>query len=72
MLSKTLYLLIAVAIFAPRVDAGGVVCCVKLREVLKEVVAEQNGGFGLNMWAAVVDRDGVVTSVVHSGDDRGD
>ena len=72
MLTKTLYLLIVVAIFSPRVDAHGVVCCHKLREVLKEVVAEQNGGFGLHMWATVVDRDGTVTAVVHSGDDRGD
>jgi uncharacterized protein GlcG (DUF336 family) len=31
-----------------------------------------NGGFGLNMWATVVDRDGVVCAVVFSGNDRGD
>ncbi len=43
-----------------------------LKEVLEVVVKEQNGGFGLNMWATVVDRDGVVKAVVFSGDDRGD
>ena len=32
--------------------------------------AEENGGFGLNMWATIVDRDGVVRSVAFSGDDR--
>lgn len=44
----------------------------KLREALKSVVAEKNGGFGLHMWATVVDRDGVVQVVVFSGKDRGD
>ena len=39
---------------------------------LKTVVKEENGGFGLNMWATVVDRDGVVRAVAFSGDDRGD
>ena len=31
-----------------------------------------NGGFGLNMWATVVNRDGVVCAVVFTGGDRGD
>ena len=44
----------------------------KLKNALKKVVAEENGGFGLNMWATIVDRDGVVRSVAFSGDDRGD
>lgn len=39
---------------------------------LKKVVAEKNGGFGLNMWATIVDRDGVVKVVTFSGKDRGD
>jgi len=43
-----------------------------LKKALKAVVAESNGGFGLNMWATVVDRDGVVGAVVFSGEDRGD
>ncbi|MCG8614989.1 MAG: heme-binding protein [Desulfobacterales bacterium] len=44
----------------------------ELREALVNVVKESNGGFGLNMWATVVDRDGVVRTVVFSGEDRGD
>jgi len=44
----------------------------QLQSALKEVVAEDNGGFGFNMWATVVDRDGVVQTVVFSGDERGD
>ena len=43
-----------------------------VRAELQKVVAEQNGGFGLNMWATVVDRDGVVQTVVFSGENRGD
>ena len=31
-----------------------------------------NGGFNLNMWATVVNRDGQVCAVARSGDDRGD
>jgi uncharacterized protein GlcG (DUF336 family) len=31
-----------------------------------------NGGFNLQMWATVVDRDGVVAAVAFSGNDRGD
>lgn len=44
----------------------------EVKQALQSVVAEANGGFGLQMWATIVDRDGVVQTVVHSGDDRGD
>ncbi|MHC1744498.1 MAG: heme-binding protein [Syntrophobacteraceae bacterium] len=44
----------------------------ELQKVLKEVVKEKNGGFGLNMWATIVDRDGIVKAVAYSGQDRGD
>jgi len=37
---------------------------------LKQIVGEQNGGLGFQMWAAVVDRDGFVLDVLFSGDDR--
>lgn len=43
-----------------------------LKNTLKEVVMEYNGGFGFNMWATVVDRDGIVRAVVFSGADKGD
>lgn len=39
---------------------------------LKTVVAQDNAGFHLNMWATIVDRDGVVQVVAMSGADRGD
>jgi uncharacterized protein GlcG (DUF336 family) len=44
----------------------------QLRAALKAVVAEENGGFGFNMWATIVDRDGVVKQVAFSGAARGD
>jgi uncharacterized protein GlcG (DUF336 family) len=45
----------------------------ELQAALKAVVAANtNGGFGLNMWATVVNRDGVVGAVAFSGNDRGD
>jgi uncharacterized protein GlcG (DUF336 family) len=43
-----------------------------LVSALKTVVAMDNAGFHLNMWATLVDRDGVVTAVAFSGNDRGD
>ena len=44
----------------------------ELQDALKDVVQEKNGGFSLNMWATIVDRDGVVKAVVFSGRERGD
>lgn len=42
------------------------------REALQNIVIEDNGGLALNMWATIVDRDGIVHAVVFSGEDRGD
>jgi len=39
-----------------------------VRTALKQVVAEQNGGLGFNMWATIIDRAGVVQVVAFSGD----
>ena len=44
----------------------------QLRTALKAAVAEQNGGFGFNVWATIVDRDGTVQVVAFSGTVRGD
>ncbi len=47
-----------------------------LTDALKDSVfptsGNDNGGFNLNMWATVVNRDGMVCAVTRSGDDRGD
>jgi len=42
-----------------------------LKAALSSAVLSSNGGFGLNMWGTVVNRDGVVCAVVFTGDDRG-
>ncbi len=44
----------------------------RLASALKAVVGEQNAGFGLNMWATIVNRDGEVCAVAFSGQNRGD
>lgn len=43
----------------------------KVRAALQNIVGEGDG-FGLPMWATIVDRDGNVRMVVKSGEDRGD
>src|SRR5437588_4748020 len=47
----------------------------QLLAALKSVVdvgGTNNSGFGLNMWATTVNRDGEVCAVAFSGNDRGD
>src|SRR5207302_3571250 len=43
-----------------------------LADALATAQAAANGGFGLNMWATVVNRDGVVCAVAFTGSNRGD
>jgi uncharacterized protein GlcG (DUF336 family) len=43
-----------------------------LRRALSSAQSQSNGGFGLNMWATVVNRDGVVCAVAFTGSNRGD
>ncbi len=57
---------------ASDIKQGGLPSHSVLKKVLQEVVREANGGFSLNMWATVVDRDGTVRAVVFSGENRGD
>jgi uncharacterized protein GlcG (DUF336 family) len=42
-----------------------------LRDALVYARGQENGGFNLDMWAAVVNRDGVVCAVAFTGDNRG-
>jgi uncharacterized protein GlcG (DUF336 family) len=42
----------------------------EMRAALIQIVGEENGGLGFNMWAAIVDRDGFVLDVLFSGEDR--
>lgn len=43
-----------------------------LRSRLRQVLNQQNGGLGFEMWAAIIDRNGIVVDVVFSGVHRGD
>jgi uncharacterized protein GlcG (DUF336 family) len=43
-----------------------------LRAALETAQAQPSGGFNLDMWAAAVNRDGVVCAVAFTGDHRGD
>jgi uncharacterized protein GlcG (DUF336 family) len=43
-----------------------------LRDALEAARAMANGGFNLDMWATVVNRDGVVCAVAFTGNQRGD
>ena len=53
-------------------DTKGLPSHGRLQTALKNVVAGgNNGGFGLNMWATIVNRDGIVCAVAFTGNDRG-
>ena len=52
--------------------AGGLPSAADLRSKLQSTVGSANGGFETEMWATIVDRDGVVKMVVYSGKNRGD
>lgn len=43
-----------------------------LKEALTKSRQQDNGGFNLDMWATVVNRDGEVCAVAFTGNDRGD
>lgn len=43
-----------------------------LKDALKSAQALVNGGFKLNMWGTIVNRDGVVCAVAFTGSGRGD
>lgn len=44
----------------------------QLLAALKAARAEANGGFNLNMWGTIVDRDGTVCAIAFTGGTRGD
>ncbi|WP_129780590.1 GlcG/HbpS family heme-binding protein [Peristeroidobacter soli] len=43
----------------------------QLKSALTTARQQSNGGFNLDMWGTVVDRDGIVCAVAFTGDDRG-
>src|SRR5262245_60741309 len=44
----------------------------KLKTALTTARKEANGGFNLDMWGTIVNRDGIVCAVAFTGNSRGD
>jgi uncharacterized protein GlcG (DUF336 family) len=51
---------------------AGVPSHAAVRNALEQARAQANGGFNLDMWATVVNRDGIVCAVAFTGNTRGD
>jgi uncharacterized protein GlcG (DUF336 family) len=83
-MSRTLHTLLASSLLvlgasiAPAALAAGEDGCAglpkhdQLKAALAQARAASNGGFNLDMWGTVVNRDGTVCAVVFTGKDRGD
>jgi uncharacterized protein GlcG (DUF336 family) len=55
-----------------RTACAGLPTYAALKTALKAAQSQSNGGFGLNMWATIVNRDGIVCAVAFTGSGRGD
>ncbi len=53
-------------------DCSGLPQHAVLKSALKQARNEANGGFNLDMWGTIVNRDGIVCAVAFTGEDRGD
>ncbi len=53
-------------------DCGGLPSHATLKTALDSAVADETSGLNFDMWATIVDRDGVVCAVAFSGGDRDD
>ena len=68
---------IAAAIGGSAVSAGDSFDCsalpdhATLQKALNDAVTTEESGLDLDMWATIVDRDGTICAVAHSGADRG-
>lgn len=69
---KTLFTAFVPALLCVGLSAAEMPDHATVKKHLQTVVKESNGGFSLNMWATIVDRDGVVRLVAFSGAGRGD
>lgn len=63
---------VAIASNAAVADCSPLLSHAALKSALDTSQASANGGFNLNMWGTIVDRDGVVCAVAMTGTDRGD
>ena len=78
---KTLLTTLSVLVLAPLASVGtaradgpcdGLPSHAALKAALVAARSVGNGGFNLDMWATVVNRDGIVCAVAFTGGDRGD
>jgi uncharacterized protein GlcG (DUF336 family) len=53
-------------------DCRGLPPHAALKAALEQARKEKNGGFDLDMWGTIVNRDGIVCAVAFTGKDRGD
>ena len=53
-------------------DCGDLPSHADLKSALTSARGESNGGFNLDMWGTLVDRDGIVCAVAFTGNGRGD
>lgn len=74
MFNKFVYAVVSLSLLSTsaQVLANGLPTAEELRSNLQKVVGSDNGGLETEMWASIVDRDGVVRMVVFSGKERGD
>jgi uncharacterized protein GlcG (DUF336 family) len=72
---KTIHAAAAVAlglcVSSAHADCGALPGWGQLKAALQGAVSAEGSGFNLQMWATIVDRDGVVCAVAFSGTDRG-
>jgi uncharacterized protein GlcG (DUF336 family) len=66
------FVLAAAPAYAQADDCRNLPSHAAVKKALSAAQKEANGGLGFNMWATVVDRDGVVCVVTFTGADRGD
>jgi uncharacterized protein GlcG (DUF336 family) len=67
-----LILCAAASAHAADLSCAGMPTNATLKAALKAAKNNNNGGFNLNMWATVVNRDGIVCAVAFTGNSRGD
>ena len=75
-MKKSIYALLLTGTLAAASNAAMAGCAnlpdqATLASALSAAQKEDNGGFALNMWATVVDRDGIVCAVAMTGASRG-
>ena len=74
LVAATACLLIAASASAetPSKNCEGLPTHAELKAAVSAAKAQQNGGFGTEMWGSIVNRDGVVCAVAFTGKERGD